>query len=217
MIPTSVFTRMMPGFGSCVTNVCKHVMLSCAVFFRWVTWNQTRMKVLCHDCVTMLGTRFVVFTGNFVIRRCSISKILWMMSTVSSCFRTVPARSSGSFREFTNFTMQIVSKNIVLASWLACVWSLELEDRLTFPRSSPSCHRVFSLSAQLWVVPPRPCGSRGWFNRESFFERLKSFWNLMRPVSPCLDTWEMQSVARCLPWVLQALDIGLKNFSRPVL
>ena len=35
----------------------------------------------------------------------------------------------------------------------------------------------------------------------------------MRPVSGCLDTWELQSVARCLAWVLQAWDMGLKNFS----
>ena len=38
----------------------------------------------------------------------------------------------------------------------------------------------------------------------------------MRPVSLCLYTWEMQSVARCLAWVLLTFDNRLKNFSRPV-
>ena len=67
--------------------------------------------VLHHDCVTMLQTRFVIFAEIFVIRRKSIPKLLWMMNTVSSRFWATPARSSGSLRELTNFTVQIFQKN----------------------------------------------------------------------------------------------------------
>ena len=45
-------------------------------------------------------------------------------------------------------------------------------------------------------------------------ERLKPLWNLLRPVLQCLDTWE-NAAGRPMPaWVLQAWNIGLKNFSR---
>ena len=54
------------------------------------------------------------------------SKFQWMMSAVSSSYRAVSARSTGSLREFTNFTILILGKmckHIVPAAWFACVWS----------------------------------------------------------------------------------------------
>ena len=92
-------------------------------------------------------------------------------------------------------------------------------DQLTLLRSTPSYHQVFSLLAELQVVPPRHCVSRV-VHQRALFERLKPFWNLVRLVSQCLDTWEMQSVARCLAWVLLAGDIAIgrptSGLGRPV-
>ena len=53
------------------------------------------IKILHYDCVTMLQ---------------SITKFLWKMNTVSSRFWAVPPRSSGSFRELTDFTVRIFWK-----------------------------------------------------------------------------------------------------------
>ena len=105
----------------------------------------------------MLQTRFVFFSENFVTRRYR------MMNTVSSRFQAVPARSSGSFRELTNFTNQIfgkMCKNIVPASWLACDWPLgpfcvKRKIGWLIFGGHPSYHRVFSFLAQLQVVPPQ--------------------------------------------------------------
>ena len=53
-----------------------HRMLRNFVGLRWVAVNLVRIKVLIHDCVTMLQTRFVVFIENFMIRRYSITLFL---------------------------------------------------------------------------------------------------------------------------------------------
>ena len=67
------------------------------------------------------------------------------------------------------------------------------ENRLTLLWGPPSPHQVFSLVAQLQVVPKRHCASRG-FTKEVFFERLNgAFLEPFPPVSRCLDTWKMQS------------------------
>ena len=124
----------------------------------------------------------------------------WIMHTVSSRFWAVPARSSGTLCDLTNFTEWILKKmckNLVLASGLGRIWSPgpfrgKKEDWLTVARSSPSYHQVMFLLPQLQ------------FSRDAFFKKLKPFWNHARLVFWCLDTWEMQSVARCLAWVLHS-------------
>ena len=63
-----------------------------------------------------------------MIRRQSISKLLWMLSTVSSCYRAVSAQCSVSLRERTDFTIWILEKmreNVVPASWLAVIGLLD--------------------------------------------------------------------------------------------
>ena len=74
--------------------------------FRWVTLDPSRVKVLYYDCVTMLQTRFVLFTENFSIR--------------------APGRflhgARSSFREFAWNTC----KNFVPSNWLLVFGLLDL-------------------------------------------------------------------------------------------
>ena len=169
----------------------------------------------------MLQTRFVFFTENFTIHRYSNTFFLRWTITVSSCTRAVPARSSSGF--FVIFQMSQFGSSgkrekkhcaCQLARLCLVAWTYSA----THGRSVDSSSELISSgvsSSQLQVVPPRHCVSRE-FTREAFFERLKPLWNLMRPVSQCLDMWEMQSVSPCKAWVLLLWDIGLKNFSRLV-
>ena len=60
-----------------------------------------------NDCVTMLHTRFILPIDNYMIHRYNITKILWMINTISSRFRAVPAWSASGFREPTNLTIRI--------------------------------------------------------------------------------------------------------------
>ena len=52
-----------------------HCLLRSFVF-RWVALNPTGTKVLYHDCVMMLQTRFVLCTENFLKRRKSTINFL---------------------------------------------------------------------------------------------------------------------------------------------
>ena len=174
MIPTSVYTSASKLQRACFFFfIWQHRVLQTfhrflrSLVHRCVALNSTQRKVLHHDCVTMLQTRFVLLNENFLIRRESITKFLWMTDSVSSRFRAIPARSSGSLCELANFITRIfknMCQSIVPASWHACVWSLgplrkKQEERLTLLRSSPSNHQVFSLLAHLQVAPPRYCVS----------------------------------------------------------
>ena len=51
---------------------------------RWVV--PIRIEIPHYHCVTMLETRFVLLIEIFVIRRCGITKNLWMMDSVSGRF-----------------------------------------------------------------------------------------------------------------------------------
>ena len=55
--------------------------------FRWVALDPIRMKVLYHNCIAMLHTRFALFIGTSMVRRDSLTKYLRQMNTVSSCIR----------------------------------------------------------------------------------------------------------------------------------
>ena len=61
-----------------------------------------------------------------------------------------------------------------------------MEDRLPLLRSSPSFYQFFlSLGSTKGCSTTTLCASG-----EAFFEKLKPVWNLLRPVSRCLDTRE---------------------------
>ena len=63
------------------------------------------------DCARMLQTTIVLFTGNS--RKSAVvasQKLMWMLNTVSSRLRAVPARSSRGLRELTNLTVRIFGK-----------------------------------------------------------------------------------------------------------
>ena len=95
--------------------------------FRLVALDPMRTGVLHHDCATKLQTRFVFLIEKLYDPPVQHHQLLRYMNTVSSCIRAVPARNSGSLRELTDFTVRIfgkMCKHIVLASWLAFVWSL---------------------------------------------------------------------------------------------
>ena len=119
------WTIMWSSKSSCIRCLLRSFVL------RWVALNPIRRMVLYHDCVTMLQTRFVIFAEIFVIRRKSIPKLLWMMNTVSSRFWATPARSSGSLRELTDFTVQIQKMQNHCACQLACLclvlWTLTFD------------------------------------------------------------------------------------------
>ena len=74
-------------------------------------------------------------------------------------------------------------KNIVPASWLACLWSLGpiCSRRKILLRSLPSYHKVFFFWLNYRLFHLDIVRARG-FAREAFFERLELFWNLMRLV-----------------------------------
>ena len=89
-------------------------------------------------------------------------------------------------------------KNMLPASWLACVWSLL--DLFVIERTSVDSSSELTLksSGDLFWLTYRLFHHDivlVWgFTREAFFEKLRQFMNLMRPVSRCLDTWEVPSV-----------------------
>ena len=88
--------------------------------------NPLRTQILDRDCVAMLQTRFILFIESSLIRSYRITKFWCMMITVSSRFKAVPARGSGSPCELANFMTRIfqnMCKNIASARWLARVWS----------------------------------------------------------------------------------------------
>ena len=106
-------------------------------------------------------------------------------------------------------------KKKVPANWLACDWSLRrFRDRKksgrVLSRAHPHVIRCFLFRLNYRLVPPRHCVSRG-VTRDAFFERMNPVWNLMRPVSPCLDTWAMQSVAGRLRRITGYAAHGSRN------
>ena len=88
----------------------------------------------------MLPMRFVLFTENFALRRFCISRILRMMSAVSSRFQAV---------EFTNFTIRNFKKKKKRCKTLCLPVGLLVFDnaaqrrgfrgQIRFGRGSPNC------------------------------------------------------------------------------
>ena len=78
--------------------------------FHWAALNSIRIKILYRDCVTLLQTRIVLFTEHLTI--CGL--------------RLFPGGFGTELHhELADITIRIFSlKNIVPASWLACVWPL---------------------------------------------------------------------------------------------
>ena len=127
-------------------------------------------------CVTMLQTRFFL-VETFAIRRFRITKFLRMMSTVSSCFRAVlhGARTVFVSLLIAHFGfLGKCSKTLCLPISLPFFGPLDLS--ATNGRSVDSSseltldHQVFSLLAQLQVVP-RHCVSRVRRGRDGVAER----------------------------------------------
>ena len=135
---------------------------------RWVALNPEKMIVLHHDCLTMLQTRFVLLTENSMIRRCSITRILWMMNTVFSWFHS---GSSGNLCELTDFTIRILRKMAIhgacqLACFCSVSWTFSAKTRRWVDSSSEltlisSSVFLFRLDCKLShhdteVAPERP-------------------------------------------------------------
>ena len=135
------------------------------------------------------------------------------VNAVSSCIQAVPARSSDSLHELTNFTFRIFGKCVNnCVCQLACLclvsWTIprRMEHRLTLLRKSTLLSSCASQLAHLQVVPPRRSVCR-WVRQGSLPEKLKRFRNPLRRTPKRLDIWKTQSVAPCLTWMLLAWDI----------
>ena len=79
------------------------------------------IQVLSHDCVTMLQTRFVLFTGSVTIRRHSITNFLLddEHGLLSLPGGSCTAREVFMKLNFTNRSFGKMCENSVPASWLA--------------------------------------------------------------------------------------------------
>ena len=129
--------------------------------------------------------------------------------------QAVPVPKLVGLCELPSFTIRIFGKFFFLkkksaASWQAGVWSLGpfCEKKGGSVGSSSELDLVssgVSLLAQQQVAPPRQCVRR---------VSSQELWNIVQPVSWCLDTCAMQQVARCLAWVLRTSD--MRRFKKSV-
>ena len=158
----------------------------------------------------MLQTRFVLLIENSMIRRHSITRVLWMMNTVSARFHSGLSRSSGNLCELTDFTIRILRKmayNIGTVSWLASVRSLgpfreNKKIGWLFFGTHPHLIKCFLFRLDCRLSHHDTV----WFSEVC--QRGK-------PSSKSLsNSGTLQSVTPCLGWILLAWDIGQTNFAR---
>ena len=64
------------GFLSGSKNFCKLLCVSCEVFvFARIRLDPLSGEVLHHDCISVIVSRFTIFTENFVICCCQVAKM----------------------------------------------------------------------------------------------------------------------------------------------